>query len=92
MTDRIWKRNTRASKETWEYGEYIQHPVLRQTMPHWVTAGYIRKKKNKPRCRDWLVYSSFNGWGPSYLGCLTDMKRADAQAAAQLLIGAQHET
>lgn len=54
--------------------------------------GSIRRVKNRCACRDWVVHYSevlTTTGGRQYLGRLNDMNRAEASAAAKLLILAQ---
>jgi hypothetical protein len=86
MSDKYWRRNGHASRTAWEYctdgrltydGERSAYVI-----------GYIIKRE-KHRCRDWLVYAYPSPWDRRYLGLLTDLSTGQAKQTAQLLIGAQ---
>jgi hypothetical protein len=86
MNNRTWARR-KTSRESWEYRELRVGALIPKIYPH--VLGFIMKKKNKHRCRDWLVFVCPDGFNGSYLGLLQDMRRDEAKAAAQLLLGVQ---
>jgi len=88
MTDRYWRKGY-AGRLVWEYCKDRRNPF--NDNPQTYVVGYIIKKKNKHRCRDWLVYWYPASWTRTYIGHLKDMKHPEAKLAAQLLIGAQHD-
>lgn len=86
MNDRYWRKSN-SGRAVWDYCETRTNPFHGEQQPYVV--GYIIKKKNNHRCRDWLVYWYPTAWTRTYLGQLRDMKTAEAKLTAQLLIGAQ---
>jgi hypothetical protein len=80
MSERYWAKSKSTGRTVWEYCEDRPLPYV---------VGYIVEKKNKHRCRDWLVYWYDREWERTYLGLLKDMRPTEAKAVAQLLIGAQ---
>lgn len=86
MTDRYWRKSDHT-RRAWEYCE-TREGFYTGALSAFVV-GYIIKKKNKHRCRDWLVYCYTSGVGRIYLGQLKDMPAPEAKQTAQLLIGAQ---
>jgi hypothetical protein len=87
MSDKHWRKARHTKRTVWEYCETYNGSVNDE--PREYVIGYIINKRNKRRCRDWLVYAYPYTLGGTYLGLLEDMQPTEAKQAAQLLIGAQ---
>ena len=87
MSDKHWRKAMHTKRTVWEYCETYKIPV--DDEPRSYVIGYIVNKRNKRRCRDWLVYAYPYTVGGTYLGLLTDLSASQAKQTAQLLIGAQ---
>lgn len=79
-----WERRTGGLRERWELIRYTNGGTA-----FWGAVGYIYKKKNKHRCRDWNVMCTVgqsSPWEPEFVTTLKDMKRPEALDAARLLL------